>query len=236
MKLLTVQNAKTSKGESLGYLTGILYLAPSKESGRNVCPFASAGCIKGCLDDAGRAMVFPEMIHGARIRKTQWYTRDKAGFMVQLRKDVHALVRRAAKLHMIPAVRINGTSDLAELSAAICAEFPHVQFYDYTKIPRPQLRVRPNYHITFSLHESNRAHAIDALNHGVNVAVVFNTKRGAPLPETFLGARVIDGDLHDLRFLDGYKGSVIGLRAKGPAKKDASGFVQIAGTSLALIA
>ena len=26
--LLTTQNAKTSKGEDLGYLTGILYMAP----------------------------------------------------------------------------------------------------------------------------------------------------------------------------------------------------------------
>jgi len=106
-------------------------------------------------------------------------------------------------------------------------EFPLVQFYDYTKIPRPYLRARGNYHVTFSLSESNSATAIDALKHGVNVAAVFHVKRGQPLPETFLGAPVIDGDLHDLRFLDGYRGAVIGLRAKGKAKRDTSGFVQL---------
>jgi hypothetical protein len=57
------------------------------------------------------------------------------------------------------------------------------------------------------------------------VAVVFDVKRGKPLPAAFMGASVIDGDMHDLRFLDGYQGAVIGLRAKGPAKKDCSGFV-----------
>jgi len=127
---------------------------------------------------------------------------------------------------MIPAVRLNGTSDLAELAHILAPEFKSVQFYDYTKIPRPYLRVQPNYHVTFSLSESNTAHAIDALKHAVNVAVVFDVKRNKPLPETFLGAPVIDGDKNDLRFLDGYHGAIIGLRAKGKAKRDTSGFVQ----------
>ena len=34
-RLLTVQNAKTTKGEKLGILTGILYLAPANEVGRD---------------------------------------------------------------------------------------------------------------------------------------------------------------------------------------------------------
>ena len=33
-------NAKTVKGEQLGFLTGILYLAPSNLSGYQVCPMA----------------------------------------------------------------------------------------------------------------------------------------------------------------------------------------------------
>lgn len=227
MKLLNIENAKTMKGEYLGYLTGILYLAPHTESGYNVCPFASRGCINGCLDDAGRSAIFPH-IHEARIRKTQWLKTDKPGFMNQLRRDIAALVRRADRDGLKPAVRINGTSDLAELADAMAREFPSLQFYDYTKIPRPYLRVRDNYHITFSLSESNLPHAIDALKHGVNVAVVFFVPRSRPLPDTFLDAPVIDGDMHDLRFLDGYKGSIIGLRAKGPAKQDLAGFVQVA--------
>jgi len=228
MRLLTLANAKTSKGEPLGYLTGILYLAPSNQSGvKNTCPFASAGCAAGCLYTAGRAHIFPH-IQEARIRKTKLLVSNRGLFLDQLRSDIRSLVRRAGKRGTRPAVRINGTSDIADLPMIMAKEFPTVQFYDYTKIPRPYLRVLPNYHITFSLSESNSATAIDSLKHGVNVAVVFHVKRGRPLPSTFLGARVIDGDKHDLRFLDGYQGAVIGLRAKGQAKRDTSGFVQLA--------
>ena len=43
--LLSVsQDSKTVKGEKLGYLTGILYLAPHKISGSNLCPHATPGC------------------------------------------------------------------------------------------------------------------------------------------------------------------------------------------------
>jgi hypothetical protein len=40
-----------------------------------------------------------------------------------------------------------------------------------------------------------------------------------------MGMSVVDGDADDLRFLDG-RGVVVGLKAKGPAKKDTSGFVR----------
>ena len=43
MHYLTIDNAKTIKGESEGYLTGILYLAPhTLAGGPNVCPHATA--------------------------------------------------------------------------------------------------------------------------------------------------------------------------------------------------
>ena len=58
-----------------------------------------------------------------------------------------------------------------------------------------------------------------AANAGMNVAVVFES-----VPETYIGKTVVDGDDTDLRFLDP-KGVVIGLKAKGRARKDTSGFV-----------
>lgn len=142
-----------------------------------------------------------------------------------MRWSIEALIRKAKREKLIPAVRVNGTSDLPWLALMMASEFPNVVFYDYTKHARAWERVTPNYHLTFSHSETNEAETMRALDHGLNVAVVFDTKKGSPLPSTFLGRPVIDGDLHDLRFLDGYKGSVIGLRAKGPAKKDTSGFV-----------
>jgi hypothetical protein len=45
------------------------------------------------------------------------------------------------------------------------------------------------------------------------------------MPETYMGRPVFNGDESDLRFLDP-KGVVVGLYAKGKAKKDTSGFVK----------
>jgi hypothetical protein len=54
-----------------------------------------------------------------------------------------------------------------------------------------------------------------------NKAVVFKNKI---LPRMFKGLKVIDGDTHDMRFLD-EPNSVVGLKAKGKARQDKSGFV-----------
>jgi hypothetical protein len=226
VKLLTVENAKTVKGESLGYLTGILYLAPANESGvMNTCPMANE-CQAPCLFRAGRGRF--QSVYDARIRKTRELHADRQSFIAQLKEDIRELVAKAKRDGLIPAVRINGTSDLFWLVKPLLDEFPSVQFYDYTKLAKPWIRTRKNYHLTFSYQPSNHGSAIDALNHGINLAVVFDVRRGSALPKTWNGYLVLDGDSHDLRFLDGYRGVVIGLRAKGPAKQDIGGFVQIA--------
>ena len=219
---------KTVKGEKIGYLTGILYLAPASVSGvANVCPMSTQGCRDACLFTAGNP-VNRAMITTARINKTKFMVDSPESFRDCLRYDINKLVRKADKANMIPAVRINGTSDLPKLAIGLAKEFPTVQFYDYTKIPKPYNRLLPNYHVTFSLSENNHIEALDVLKHGMNVAVVFNKVKGEVLPEQWHGFKVVDGDISDLRFLD-EQGVVVGLRAKGKAKKDTSGFVQIAG-------
>lgn len=234
VNLLTIENAKTSKGEKLGYLTGILYLAPADESGViNVCQFASPGCKADCLFTSGRGRF--ESVYKGRLNKTLWLAHDRASFLAKLRAEIPRLVRKAEREGLTPAIRLNGTSDLAWLGLQLSREFPAVQFYDYTKLPKPQLRTRPNYHLTFSRSEVNSAAVSDALAHGVNVAVVFDrVSLSGNLPAYWTDAntgkthKVIDGDKHDLRFLDGYQSAIIGLRAKGEAKKDAvSGFVLV---------
>jgi hypothetical protein len=229
MKLLSVSaDAKTIKGQKKGYLTGILYLAPADESvssgGFNTCPKASAGCKAGCLFTAGRSAIFP-MINQARIRKTVELKNDRTAFLSQLTKDIQALVRKAKREKLTPCVRVNGTSDLPFLAHAMADRFPDVTFYDYTKLPHPWTRIRANYSLTFSHAENNLADCLDSLAHGVNVAVVFGTKKGEPLPATWHGFPVVSGDESDLRFLDS-TGVVIGLYAKGKAKQDATGFVE----------
>lgn len=223
MKLLGTQNYKTVKGEKQGVITGILYLAPASISGWNVCPKASEGCKKACLYKAGRGGLNSAQL--ARIKKTEFYYNNRKEFIDLLRKDIKSLIKKAQNKNMIPAVRLNGTSDLNFLTTGIIEEFPQVRFYDYTKVLNRFYKSLPsNYSLTFSKSESNQTEVETALKLGANVAVVFNTKKGQKLPETYLGYPVYDGDDTDLRFLDP-KNVVIGLRAKGPAIKDKSGFV-----------
>ena len=222
-KLLTFSNAKTVKGEKKGYLTGILYLAPAMTSGvLNVCPKASEGCKKACLFTAGRGAY--NKVQEARKRKTLEYYNDRDGFIETLLNDISIARKVAAKKDLTLVLRPNGTSDLPILGRKVAEANPDIQVYDYTKISKPWERVLPNYDLTFSRSETNENECADALDHGINVAVVFSTKPGHALPETYLGYKVVDGDDTDLRFLD-EKGVVVGLRAKGKAKKDDTGFV-----------
>lgn len=237
MQLLTQGDAKTSKGEAAGYLTGILYLAPYNLSGRNVCPHASEGCAAACLFSAGMGAF--SNVQDARISKTKAFFRDPKGFVETLAQDIEALKRKAARLGLSPCVRLNGTSDLpwenlgGQLGVCLMRRFPEIAFYDYTKNParvRAWLegRMPANYSLTFSRSECNGETALELAKAGANVAVVFATKKGQTLPAQWAGRPVVDGDTNDLRFLDG-PGRIVGLRAKGKAKKDTSGFVVTVG-------
>lgn len=230
------QNAKTVKGESLGVLTLILYLAPSDSAGvGNVCPNATPGCIAGCLNTAGRGVY--QNVQNARIAKTRAFFQDRKRFLEKMRDEIRAGEKRAKLLGMRLAVRCNGTSDIPMFEQLLAPLFPAVMFYGYTKIPPGRDRARralPNVHLTFSMAETfeNNADAFDVLDTGGNVAVVFSTRRSGKLPKSWMGYRVIDGDTHDVRFMDpkcDFVGYVIGLRAKGRARYDSSGFVQNVG-------
>ena len=222
MKLLSTTNYKTSKGEKLGILTGILYLAPAKISGYEVCPMRSAGCTAACLYTAGMGAF--SNVQQARIKKTKMFFEQREEFFKLLHKDIKSLIAKAKKENLVPAIRLNGTSDINWVRFKLFEQYPEVQFYDYTKMLNHLTKDVANYHITFSKNESNDVDCKIALERGYNVAVVFNTKKGLSLPPSWNNYPVYDGDDTDVRFYDP-DNHVIGLRAKGMAKKDNSGFV-----------
>jgi hypothetical protein len=228
--LLTTQNAKTSKGEDLGYLTGILYMAPANMvEGVNVCKFASVGCKKACLYSAGRGKF--SNVQKARIAKTEFFRDNLEGFKTSLVWSINSVIRKASKQGLKPCIRLNGTSDIPYETLEIkdgkniFEVFPEIQFYDYTA-DHTRLKALTgtwkNYHLTFSRKESraNNVAAEKLLSIGVNVAAVYSN-----IDKALQDDNKINGDLHDLRFLDGHGGKIVALKAKGDAKKDTSGFV-----------
>jgi len=237
-ELLSVNaDAKTRKGSNAGYLTGILYLAPANEASSkiNVCPNASEGCKAVCLYSSGRGKM--DSVVKARVARTLRFIEEPKAFVETLAIDIQKIVNKAAKVGMTPAIRLNGTSDLpwerlvGELGVALMNRFPSVAFYDYTKSPKRAIayaegKMPANYHLTFSKSECNDDAVAKVIAAGCNVAAVFSTKKADELPASYQGRDVIDGDKTDLRFLD-KNGVFVGLRAKGDARKDSSGFTII---------
>jgi hypothetical protein len=226
MKLLSagITNAKTAKNALLSF---ILYLAPyrTNDMGINLCPKATEGCIASCLNTSGRGAFSNVQI--ARLNKSNFWAKQRREFYMRLSSELVKINAKAAKEGQTVLVRLNGTSDIDHLSLLKFyanldwTTLNNVQFYDYTKvINRVKKYHGTNYKLTFSLSENNMPDAIEALNMGCNVAIVFRKE----LPKIFLGYPVIDGDLSDMRTADP-KGCIVGLRAKGKAKKDTSGFV-----------
>jgi hypothetical protein len=92
--------------------------------------------------------------------------------------------------------------------------------YDYTAIiGKVKKYLGTRYHLTLSRKEDNEQDVMEALEMGGNVAIVFTE-----LPKTYKGFKVVDGDKTDLEMTK-YKNVVLGLKAKGDAKKDTTGFV-----------
>lgn len=227
-------DAKTIKGQKFGYLTGILYLAPSDLSGRDVCPMAiKAGCREACLNSAGRGAF--SNVQQARIAKTKRFFEERDAFMADVAYSIDALVRKAKRLELTPLVRLNGTSDIAFENipvtvrgfyhANIMAAFPEVQFYDYTKMPTRK-NIPANYDLTFSY--SGVASFAPVIGKALlnqklaRIAVVFDKVEN--IPAQFQGRDVVGGDNSDVRHMDA-RGTIVALYAKGKAKKDTSGFV-----------
>ena len=175
------------------------------------------------------------VIQQARIRKTKMFFEDRVTFMNLLVKDIELAIKQSARLGLTPVIRLNGTSDLAfekyevlrngQSYTNIFTAFPELTFYDYTKILGRKISNIPNYSLTFSAADGNDADVYKAIAQGYNVAVVFGLKKTEAMPETYLGRPVFNGDDSDLRFLDP-KGVIVGLYAKGKAKKDTTGFVK----------
>lgn len=233
---LLSKSHKTDKSDSLGsHLNRMMYLEPNKV----ICPDAGE-CMDLCLKKSGN-MKF-NTSRKARINRTKLYFQDRDLFLAKLDVEIKELKREAEKQNKRALVRLNGTSDIDWTSYSIFKNNPEIDFYDYTKnanlykkflLCRNDLEIQKawnwpeNYHLIYSFSEKTKlSDACSFLERNGQIAIVFNE-----IPKTWnpygIGKsyEIINGDKHDLRILD-KTGVVIGLKAKGPARKLVSSFVQ----------
>ena len=229
-KLLTTNNPKILKGKKVDdtYISCVMHLRPINTK---ICPYQDiASCKTACLNTAGRGGIIKKgettnRIQEARQRRTDLFLNDRDEFMSLLIKEITKFCNYCYKKDKKPAVRLNGTSDIQWETILVDGQnifeiFSDVQFYDYTKIPTRKVGHINNYHLTWSYSEANDKYASWYDKIAYNIAVVFN---GA-FPIYFKGREVVNGDESDLRFLD-KRNVVVGLKAKGKARHDMSGFV-----------
>lgn len=219
-------NAKINKNE---ITTFNLSLAPHTQNakGINLCPKASKGCALACLFTAGRGKF--TNVQQARINKTNYYLFDKQKFMDQLAKEINKIALKSTITNEKFALRLNTLSDVdfvyqlkkyCDLDLLNDDTYKNIIVYDYTAIiGKVKKYLGTRYHLTLSRKEDNEQDVMEALEMGGNVAIVFKD-----LPKTYKGYRVVDGDKTDLEMTK-YKNVVLGLKAKGDAKKDTTGFV-----------
>lgn len=236
------KSMKTDKGRGRSIRTAILYMAPAAMAGVVMCPWASAGCAAACLGHSSGRLRFSQQ-QKVLAAKALWFHLFRHDFVARLREEIDAHTRRSLRAGDVPAVRLNGSTDIMwELQFDMTAH-PDVQFYDYTKAPlssRVARQIPANYHLTFSVSEK-RGSMDDArayLDAGHGAAVVVQTTDGTTVEHakraaaalieagTWHGYPTIDGDRDDARFMDP-PGSWVVLYAKGiKAPRDMSGFVQ----------
>ena len=225
-------SSKAKKNETVsGQHTYMVYLAPAKTSGYNVCSHSTPECRRGCLATSGRAGMELNAkkkvtrIEQARLKKTRLFYEQPEFFMAWMIAEIKAKQALAEKKNMGFSIRLNGTSDIDWQNVKVNGKsifeiFPDITFYDYTKNPNKFIGKPDNHHLTLSYTGRNWKACDAVLKQGVNVAVVFDVKRASDIPATFRGYDVINGDITDYR-VDDAKGIIVGLKWKHIADKEA---------------
>ena len=171
-----------------------------------------AACALECLRYSGRGRF--NAVMAARQAKSDWFHADPEAFLKQLIHEITLFEKLCNKSGVECWVRLNVFSDVRwELAAyAIPQMFPNINFYDYTKhAHRLKKKLPDNYSLMFSYSKAPeyQKYVEIALQTDVPISVVFY----GPMPDTFLGREVVNGDVSDIINLS-QKGKIIGLTYK----------------------
>lgn len=219
--LLTDPNGNTKLAKSERPTYGLSLLPANLSVKWSVCRYSTPGCREVCLNTAGKGR-FDNVQYG-RFWKTMFLGEHPQTFLDLLVFEVDLAVAAHGQI----ALRLNVISDIPwerVVPNLFVMWQDDVVFYDYTKWP--DRRSSDVLDVTFSASENTTYQKIVGRSRvGENVAVVFDTPPGVPLPSSWHGVPVVDGDESDDRARDD-RGVIVGLRAKGKAKRDTSGFVR----------
>ena len=189
------------------------------------CPYKTIGCSEPCLVHQGRGRM--SNVFQARQYRNWLMLNKPDWFAKQIKKELINAKKRADKKYKLLLARMNLTSDRMWYKLKPFSDWYSIEgiwFEEYTKIPIRYYKNKPiNMHLTFSRSESNMADCFEALNHGVNVAVVMEKEDGE-WPQHWMGYPTLDGDISDVR-IDDPKGHWVLLNPKGTMKHDTTGMV-----------
>jgi hypothetical protein len=211
-------SAKTAKSIKLGYATAVVYLHPHTSSGlleTNLCKYSTKQCREACLVHSGR--MWMKAPTKARTWKTELYTQAPVLYRLLALYEANRLKYRAQAEGLKFGVRMDGTSDTGELLHLYRVfERLGIKCWDYTKDFKraSYLEYRELFTYSHSGSDASERNCLELLDMGSTVSVVFRVGRNENLPKMHWGYRVIDGDEHDLRFLDPPR-RIVGLRLKG---------------------
>jgi hypothetical protein len=203
------------------YLVYGIQLAPHKIGGFNVCGSASDDCIEACIFSSGRGQM--SSVQFGRLKRKLAFFTNRQEFLRHLVYEIGSKLKSCNKKGLRLAIRLNVFSDIIweKVFPELFAMFPTVQFYDYSKHQfrfKEGYRLPSNYHLTYSRSENTTLEFIQELiSRGINVAIPFDCSKHN-LPQQWEGIPIIDGDMHDSRFMDD-SGVIVGLSAKGDGKK-----------------
>lgn len=203
------------------YVVFGVQLAPANVGGYQVCGSASEQCIRACIFSSGRGQM--SSVQWGRLKRKLLFFQNREAFLSNLVIEIATKLKSATKKGYKLAIRLNVFSDIIweKVFPELFAMFPDVTFYDYSKHQfrfKEGYKLPSNYHLTYSRSENTSDGFIsDLIGRGINVAIPFDCKKHE-LPNNYMGYRVIDGDLHDSRFMDD-KGVIVGLSVKGDGKK-----------------
>ncbi|QDP48062.1 MAG: hypothetical protein Unbinned5179contig1001_18 [Prokaryotic dsDNA virus sp.] len=227
---------KASKERS-GFVNRGLTMATAREASAyvqgdwNACRGATPACVFGCVgSQTGQGRLSSSEI--ARVGRTLAMLANLDVFLTLLNREIERLWMSAARKGALLAFRANVAQDCAELAGYLAQRHSStVDFYDYTAITS-NMRRDDFVRRVYSRKDGRTALTLKMLAQGHGVCVVFDVPDKArdedgnklPLPATWEGYDVIDGDIDDLWFTRAPKKGpfVVGLRVKATTQEQLS--------------